>query len=92
MEKFEFVVGTGVVIDAQRHLCWRCHRCTAAVVQVASSSCGSSRAGGVVDAWQHWMELCGADGSEYFNVRPGHAPLVVYYRVAVLFNKWYVSD
>ncbi len=86
------MVGTSVVVDAPRHSCWRRRRCMAAVVQVASSSCGGIRAGGVVDAQRHWMELCGANGSEYFNVKLGHVPLVVYYRVAVLFNKWYVSD
>ncbi len=63
-----------------------------AVVRVASLSCGGIRAGGVVEAQWHWVELCDADGSEYLNVTPGHVPLVVYYRVAVLFNKWYVSD
>ena len=46
---------------------------------MASSSCGGIRAGGVVDAQQHWVELCGADGSEYLNGTPGHVPLVVYY-------------
>ncbi len=64
----------------------------AAVVLAASLGCGGIRVGGIVDAQRHWMELCGAIGSEDFNVKPGHVPLVVYYRVAVLFNKWYVSD
>ena len=35
-----------------------------AVALVASSSCGGIRAGGIVDAQRHWVELCGADGSE----------------------------
>ena len=49
-------------------------------------------AGVVIEARRRGVELCGTDGSEYFNVMPGHVPLVVYYQVAVLFNKWYVSD
>ncbi len=73
------MVGTSVVIDVPRHLCWQCRQCMAAVVWVASSSCGGIRASGVVDVQRHWVELCGADGSEYFNVKLGHVPLVVYY-------------
>ncbi len=33
----------------------------------------------------------GAISSGDFNVIPGQVPLFVYYWVAVLFNKWYVS-
>ena len=38
------------------------------------------------------MALWGAIGFEDFNVKPGQVPLFVYYRVAVLFSKWYVSN
>ena len=81
--------GTSVVVDVSRHSCWQC---LLVVAWVAASSCGGIRAGSIVDVRQHWVELCGADGSEYLNITPGHVPLVVYYRVAVLFNKWCVSD
>ena len=49
-------------------------------------------AGGIIDAWRHLVRRMGANSSEDFKVIPGQVPLFVYYRVAVLFNKWYVSD
>ncbi len=39
-----------------------------------------------------WWGTGGATSSADFKVKPGQVPLFVYYRVAVLFNKWYVSD
>ncbi len=84
-----FVFGTSIVIDVSRHSYWQC---LLAAARVAASSCGGIRAGGIVDARRHWVGLCGADGSGDLNVTLGHVPPVVYYRVAVLFNKWCVSD
>ena len=49
-------------------------------------------ASGAIDARWREMEFCGAVGSEDFKIKSGRVPLVVYYQVAVLFNKWYVSD
>ncbi len=83
------MVDTGVIVVVSWRSCWLfcwwlrgCHHRVAAVF----------RADGVVDAQRHLVELCGADGSECLNITPGHMPLVVYYQVAVLFNKWYVSN
>ncbi len=64
--------------------------------------CDGVHAGGVIVAqwhlcWQHHRGAAviigrsGAISSADFNGISGHVPLFVYYRVAVLFNKWYVS-
>ncbi len=57
----------------------------------ASSDGDGIGAGGVIEVRRSGMELCGTIISEGFNTKPGQRPLFVYYRGAVLFNKWYVS-
>ena len=85
-------MSTGIVVDAPRRGCWRRYRCTAVVVLAASSDGDGVGAGDVIDAWRHEVGLFGAIVSEGFNIKPGQKPLFVYCQVAVLFNKWYVSD
>ncbi len=85
-------IGTGIVIDVQWCSCWQRHRSTVAAVLVASPKCGGIGANGVIDARRRSVELSGTIGSGDFNVKPGQVPLFVYYRVAVLFSKWYISN
>ncbi len=86
------MVNISVVTDAQWHSCWWHHRSTVAAVLAASPKCGGVGAGGVIDAWRRLVELSGTIGSGDFNVKLGQVPLFVYYRVAVLFSKWYISN
>ncbi len=72
-----FVAG---IVDARRRSYWRRHQGAVAF-----------RAGSVIRVWRRSSGHDGAVSSADFNGISGHVPLVVYYRVAVLFNKWYVS-
>ncbi len=62
------------------------------VLLMALSTRSGVGASDIIDVRRREMGLRGAIGSGDSNVKPGQVPLFVYYRVAVLFSKWYISN